>query len=38
MTNSRLIHVGNTRAGRKLFFRLEKEGQTLLATGIDVTP
>ena len=25
MTNSRLIHVGNTRAGRKLFFRLERE-------------
>jgi RNA polymerase sigma-32 factor len=38
MTNSRLIHVGNTRAGRKLFFRLEKERQRLLAAGIDVTP
>jgi len=38
MTNSRLIHVGNTRAGRKLFFRLEKERQKLLAAGIDVTP
>ena len=34
MTNSRLIHVGNTRAGRKLFFRLEKERQKLLAAGI----
>ena len=33
MTNSRLIHVGNTRAGRKLFFRLEKERQKLLAAG-----
>ena len=38
MTNSRLIHVANTRAGRKLFFRLEKERQKLLAAGIDVTP
>ena len=38
MTNSRLIHVGNTRAGRKLFFRLEKERQKLLAAGIEVTP
>jgi RNA polymerase sigma-32 factor len=38
MTNQRLIHVGNTRAGRKLFFRLEKERQKLLAAGIDVTP
>ena len=38
MTNSRLIHVGNTRAGRKLFFRLEKERQKLLAAGVDVTP
>jgi RNA polymerase sigma-32 factor len=38
MTNSRLIHVGNTRAGRKLFFRLEKERQKLLADGFDPTP
>jgi len=38
MTNARLIHVGNTRAGRKLFFRLEKERQKLLAGGIEVTP
>ncbi len=38
MTNSRLIHVGNTRAGRKLFFRLEKERQKLLATGFEPTP
>ena len=38
MTNSRLIHVGNTRAGRKLFFRLEKERQRLLAAGFEVTP
>jgi len=38
MTNSRLIHVGNTRAGRKLFFRLERERQKLLAAGFEVTP
>lgn len=38
MTNTRLIHVGNTRAGRKLFFRLEKERQKLLAAGFDPTP
>jgi len=38
MTNSRLIHVGNTRAGRKLFFRLEKERQKLIAEGIDPRP
>jgi RNA polymerase sigma-32 factor len=38
MTNSRLIHVGNTRAGRKLFFRLERERQKLLATGFEPTP
>jgi RNA polymerase sigma-32 factor len=38
MTNSRLIHVGNTRAGRKLYYRLEKERQKLLAAGIEVTP
>jgi RNA polymerase sigma-32 factor len=38
MTNARLIHVGNTRAGRKLFFRLEKERQKLLAEGFDPSP
>jgi RNA polymerase sigma-32 factor len=38
MTNSRLIHVGNTRAGRKLFFRLEKERQKLIAGGFEPTP
>jgi RNA polymerase sigma-32 factor len=38
MTNARLIHVGNTRAGRKLFFRLERERQKLMAAGFDVTP
>lgn len=38
MTNARLIHVGNTRAGRKLFFRLEKERAKLRAAGYDPTP
>lgn len=38
MTNARLIHVGNTRAGRKLFFRLERERQKLLSQGFDPTP
>lgn len=38
MTNSRLVHVGNTRAGRKLFFRLERERQQLLASGFEPTP
>jgi RNA polymerase sigma-32 factor len=38
LTNSRLVHVGNTRAGRKLFFRLEKERQKLAAAGIEPTP
>jgi RNA polymerase sigma-32 factor len=38
MTNSRLIHVGNTRAGRKLFFRLEKERQKLMQSGFEPTP
>lgn len=38
MTNARLIHVGNTRAGRKLFFRLERERQKLMAAGFDPTP
>jgi RNA polymerase sigma-32 factor len=37
MTNARLIHVGNTRAGRKLFFRLEKERQKLMAAGFEPT-
>lgn len=38
MTNCRLVHLGNTRAGRKLFFRLEKERQKLLAAGFEPTP
>jgi RNA polymerase sigma-32 factor len=35
MTNARLIHTGNTRAGRKLFFRLEKERAKLQAAGFE---
>ena len=38
MTNARLVHIGNTRSGRKLFFRLEKERQKLLSQGFDATP
>jgi RNA polymerase sigma-32 factor len=38
MTNSRLVHVGNTRAGRKLFFRLERERQQLMSAGFEPTP
>ena len=37
MRNARLIHVGNTRAGRKLFFRLGKERAKLAAAGYDPT-
>lgn len=37
MTNARMIHVGNTRAGRKLFFRLERERQKLIAGGFEPT-
>ena len=38
LTNFRLVHTGNTRAGRKLFFQLERERQRLLTAGIDPTP
>lgn len=38
MRNARLIHVGNTRAGRKLFFRLNKEKALLAAAGFEPTP
>jgi len=37
MRNARMIHVGNTRAGRKLFFRLNKERAKLQAAGFDPT-
>jgi RNA polymerase sigma-32 factor len=38
LTNFRLVHTGNTRAGRKLFFQLERERRRLLTAGIDPTP
>lgn len=38
LTNFRLVHTGNTRAGRKLFFQLERERQRLLTAGIEPTP
>lgn len=38
LTNFRLVHTGNTRAGRKLFFQLERERQRLLTAGIDPSP
>lgn len=38
LTNFRLVHTGNTRAGRKLFFQLERERRKLLTAGIDPTP
>jgi RNA polymerase sigma-32 factor len=38
MTNARLVSIANTRAGRKLFFRLERERRQLLSEGFDPTP
>jgi RNA polymerase sigma-32 factor len=38
MTNARLVSIANTRAGRKLFFRLERERRKLLSEGFDPTP
>ncbi len=38
LTNFRLVHTGNTRAGRKLFFQLERERRRLLTAGIDPSP
>ncbi len=37
LTNFRLVHTGNTRAGRKLFFQLARERRRLLDAGIDPT-
>lgn len=37
MTNSRLIHTGNTRAGRKVYFSLPQVRRRLLASGIEPT-
>jgi len=38
MTNSRLIHTGNTRAGRKVYFSLPQVRRRLLAQGEEPTP
>src|SRR5262249_30768767 len=38
LTDSPPLQLRNTRAGRKLFFRLEKERQKLLAAGFEPTP
>ena len=37
LTNYRLVHTGNTRAGRRLFFQLERERSRLRLMGIDPT-
>jgi RNA polymerase sigma-32 factor len=36
--NEKIADFGRTRAGRTLFFRLQKERQALEASGLDVTP
>src|SRR6266851_759883 len=38
MTNARLVSIAHTRAGRKLFFRMEKERRKLVEEGFDATP
>jgi RNA polymerase sigma-32 factor len=38
LANQRIVDLGRTRAGRKLFFRLQKERQALEASGLDVSP
>ncbi|MEI6805616.1 MAG: sigma-70 family RNA polymerase sigma factor [Myxococcaceae bacterium] len=38
MTNSRLIHTANSRAGRKVYFGLPQIKRELLAKGIEPTP
>lgn len=37
LDNFRLVRLGSTRAGRKLFFQLQKERDRLAAEGIDAT-
>lgn len=37
LTNYRLVHTGNTRAGRRLFFQLERERAKLRLMGVDPT-
>ncbi len=38
MTNGRMIHIGNTRAGRKLYYQLPRIRRQLLADGKEPTP
>lgn len=37
LDNAKLVGVGGTRAGRKLFFRLDKERRALLSEGVEPT-
>lgn len=37
LDNFRMVRLGSTRAGRKLFFQLQKERDALVAEGIDPT-
>lgn len=38
LDNFRLVRLGNTRAGRKLFFQLKKERDRLIEEGIEPSP
>ncbi|MBW1877970.1 MAG: sigma-70 family RNA polymerase sigma factor [Deltaproteobacteria bacterium] len=38
LDNFRLVRLGSTRAGRKLFFQLQKERNRLLQEGVDPSP
>ena len=38
LDNFRLVRLGSTRAGRKLFFQLQKERDRLIAQGINPSP
>ncbi len=38
MTHGRMIHTGNTRAGRKLYYQLPRIRRKLLASGQEPTP
>ncbi len=38
LANHRIVDLGKTRAGRKLFYRLQRERAAIEARGLDVTP
>lgn len=38
LDNFRLVRLGSTRAGRRLFFQLQKERERLIAEGVAATP